>query len=110
MDPMNSQHVAGFHNALDRWTDSRFISRQDIESLAMFSMYLVNLLEARGVEYYGFSWKESPRMGCLVVKITREGTPQVVFTNARTYAASVRIFLRRLQEDVLDWRPDRYRQ
>ena len=109
MDPMNTQHVAGFRQALGSWTDQRFVSREELEALSMFSLYLVNLLEARGVEYYGFSWKESPRLGCLVVKVTREGTPQVVFTNARTYTASVRIFLRRLQEGALDWRPDRYR-
>lgn len=110
MDPMNSAHVKAFHKSLEGWVDQRFISREELETVAMFTMYLVNLLERRGHVYYGYSWKESPRMGCLVVKIDHEGTPQVAFTNARTCTASMRIFLRRLQEDVVDWRPDRYRQ
>lgn len=109
MDPMNSQHVAGFRKALESWEDSRFVSRGDIEALSMFSLYLVNILEHRGFEYYGHSWKESKRLGCLVVKVDREGTPYVAFTNARTYTASVRTFLRRVQEDSVEWRPDRYR-
>ncbi len=109
MDPMDSQHVAGFQDALQGWVDQRFVSREDLEAISMFSLYLVNLLDARGRVLYGHTHAQKGKMGCLVVKADYEGTPQVVFTNARTYPACIRIFLRRLQEDALDWRADKYR-
>ena len=109
MAAMDNQHVAGFHQALTGWTDHRFVSRDELEALAMFDMYLVNLLEARGRSYYGHTYSQKGRMGCLVVKANWGEIPQVVFTNGRTYVACIRIFLRRLQEDAQDWRLDKYR-
>lgn len=109
MAAMDNQHVAGFHEALAGWTDHRFISREDLESIAMFDMYLVNLLDLRGRAYYGHTYTQKGKMGCLVVKADYEGTPQVVFVNGRTYPACIRIFLRRLQAGAQDWRKDKYR-
>ncbi|MCK4960792.1 MAG: hypothetical protein KAT00_15370, partial [Planctomycetes bacterium] len=81
---MDTVHVGGFHEALKGWTDQRFISRDDIETAAMFILYLVNLLEYRGWDLYGHTYTQKGRMGCLVVKADHEGTPHVAFTNART--------------------------
>ena len=103
-------HTEQFDLALQGWTDERFISRDYIRAVAMFGVYLVNLAEADGWSYYGHSWKEGVGMGCLVVKATREGTPQVVFVNARTYIGSIVTFLRLLDVAQLDWRDDKYRQ
>lgn len=110
MDPTNSQHVEAFEKALLDWTDSRFLSRDQLRTVAMFTMYLVNLAEADGWDYCGYSWKESPSMGCLVVKARIEGVPYVVFTSARTTINGMRIFLRKMEEDLLEWVEDRYRQ
>jgi len=109
MDAMDNVHVAGFHEALEGWTDHRFISRDELEAVSVFCMYLVNIVEARGFTLYGHTWKKTGRLGCLVVKVDREGTPYVGFTNASTLIGSMRIFLRRMQEDSVDWRPDRFR-
>lgn len=107
-DPMDSEHVARFDEALTRWTDQRFVSAADIRTMAMFLMYLVNLADHDDWVYRGHSWKESDHLGCLVVKAVVDGVPSVVFTNASTPVASMRIFLRKLEGDFLEWVPDKY--
>lgn len=102
-------YVEGFRDSLRTWSDERFISRQQIDDFAMFSLYLVNLLDDAGWSYYGHSYSQRGIMGCLVVKADHEDTPHVVFVNARTYPGNVRTFLRLLEEDQLEWRPDRFR-
>lgn len=108
MVAMDNEHVERFEEALKEWTDSRFASADEIRTLAMFNMYLVNLAEADGWVYRGHSWKESEHLGCLVVKAVVDDIPSVVFTNARTPVASMRIFLRKMEGDFLEWVPDRY--
>ena len=109
MDPRNTEHVQEFERAIADWTDSRFISRDYLRTVAMFTMYLVNSADHAGWKYDGHSWKESEYLGCLVVKATVDGTPQVVFTNAKTAIGGMRIFLRKLEGDFLEWIPDRFR-
>ncbi|GAG66854.1 unnamed protein product, partial [marine sediment metagenome] len=75
MDPRDTQHVAEFRKAAQAWTDERFLSRKELESLAMFGLYLVNLADADGWQYDGHSWKQAPGMGCLVVKATVDNIP-----------------------------------
>lgn len=108
MDPRNTEHVKQFEEELKAWTDGRFISADDIRTLAMFILYIVNLGDAQGWEYRGHSWKESEYLGCLVVKAVVDGVPSVVFTNAKTATASMRIFLRKLEGEFLEWVPDKF--
>lgn len=108
MDPRNSEHVEAFEQSLAGWTDSRFLSRDQLRSLAMFTMYLVNLAEHDGWTFRGYSWKESEYLGCLVVKAVADGVPSVVFTNAKTPVEGMRIFLRKMEGDFLEWVPDKY--
>lgn len=108
MDPKVSPHVAGFETALLDWTDNRFITRDEIRTVAMFLVHLVNLADQKGWALRGWSWKASEYLGVLVVKATVDGTPQVVFTNAKTPISSMRIFLRKLEGDFLEWVPDRF--
>lgn len=110
MDPRNSEHVEVFEQSLAKWTDGRFLTRDELRTMAMFIKYLVNLSEADGWQYCGHSWKESKNMGCLVVKARIKGVPYVVFTSARTTINGMRIFLRKLEGDLLEWVPDKYRQ
>lgn len=108
MDARDCQHVKAFDTALETWTDSRFVSRQQIRDLSMFAMYLVNLAETDGWEYVGHSYKVGTPMGCLVVKASLDGVRHVVFCSAQTYAGCIRIFLRKLEEGWLEWVVDRY--
>lgn len=108
VEPMDTEYVKEFEKALGKWDDHRFVSAEDIRTLAMFSLYLVNLADAAGWTYKGHSWKESEYLGCLVVKGIVDSVPSVVFTSGSTYTASVRIFLRKLEEDFLEWVPDKY--
>ncbi len=108
MDPRDTEHVKQFKAALQGWTDARFVSAADIETMTMFLLYLVNLADHDGWVYRGHSWKESPYLGCLVVKATVEEVPSVVFTNGKTATACMRIFLRKLEFDMLEWVPDKF--
>lgn len=108
MDPRDTVCVKRFDEALEGWTDQRFISAADIRVLTMFCMYLVNFADHAGWSYRGHSWRESDYLGCLVVKATVGDVPSVVFTNAATLAAGMRIFLRKMDADFLEWVPDKY--
>lgn len=104
----DNEYVEAFEQALQGWTDDRFVSAEDIRTHAMFLVYLVNLADDDGWVYRGHSWKESEYLGCLVVKAVVDGVPSVVFTNAKTPTASMRIFLRKLEGEFLEWVPDKY--
>lgn len=108
MAARDSECVARFDEALEGWTDSRFVSAAEIRTLAMFIVYLVNLAEEDGWVYLGHSWKESEHLGCLVVKAVVDDLPVVVFTNAQTPISGMRIFLRKMEGDFLEWVPDKY--
>lgn len=109
MDPRDSEHMKDFEAALERWDDCRFVTKEQVRTLALFVLYVVNLAGADGWQYDGHSWKESEYLGCLVVKGTVEGIPSVVFTNAATLTASMKVFLRKLDAGVLEWVPDKFR-
>lgn len=110
MAAKDNGHVAQFRESLEGWTDERFMSKIQVWAAAMFLMYIVNLAEADDWQYDGHSLKVGTPMCTLTVKATIEGTPQVVFTSGRTTISCVRIFIRKLEEDLLEWQPDRYRQ
>lgn len=48
-------------------------------------------------------------MSTLTVKATIDGVPYVVFTSGRDPASCVRMFIRKIEADLLEWRPDQYR-
>lgn len=108
MDLRDTETVKQFDLALEGWTDQRFVSAEELRTMTMFTMYLVNLAEQKGWTYRGHSWKESEYLGCLVVKAVVDEVPSVVFTNARTTVVGMRIFLRKLEADFLEWVPDKY--
>lgn len=103
-----NQYIEQFEESLAVWTDHRMVSSEQIRTMTMFQMYLVNLAIDAGWVYRGHSWKESDYLGCLVVKGTVDGVPSVVFTNAKTCVSGMHIFLRKLAGDFLEWIPDKY--
>lgn len=109
MPARDSAHVEEFRKSLKDWVDERFISRNDLEALAMYHMYIVNLGDDQGWLYDGESYKPGRVMGRLVVKSWVQEEPFVCFISGRTYVNCVRIFLRRLAEGTAEWVPDKYR-
>lgn len=109
MVPSNAGYVEQFRTSLASWTDERFVSRDDLEALSMFSVYLVNLAEEDGWQYDGHSYAVRLPLSCLVIKATMDGSPVVCFNSGRTFGNCVRIFLRRIDSNLVEWRPDKYR-
>lgn len=109
MGPMQTPHVKNFGQALELWTDERFVTREQVYDLSVFALYLVNLAEAAGWVYRGHSYKENGGMNILTVRGDLDDIPHVVFTSGRSYTACVHIFLRKLHEGWLEWVVDRYR-
>lgn len=107
-DPRDTMYLEQFDQALTTWTDHRMVSSEEIRTMTMFIMYLVNLADHDGWQYRGHSWKESEYLGCLVVKAVVDEVPSVVFTNAKTAVGGMRIFLRKLDGDFLEWVIDKY--
>lgn len=109
MAARENEYVEGFRESLKAWTDHRFVSADQLEALAMFYLYLVNLAEEDGWAYAGHSMKLGTPMCCLVVKSWHDDIPMVVFTNARTPVGCIRIFLRKLDQGLLEWMKDKFR-
>lgn len=103
-----SPHLKQFRASLQDWTDERFITREQLSAVAMFTVYLVNLLEDAGAVYTGHSLRVKSPMCLLVVRGSLDGIPHVVFTSGRTPLSCIRIFLRKLEEDLLEWSPDKF--
>lgn len=100
--------VEEFKRSLRDWTDQRFATREDLFCMAMFHLYIVNLLEAYGWSYRGHSYRYRLPLGNLVVKATINGVPMVVFTTGATTISCIRIFFRKMEEDRLMWVKDKY--
>ncbi len=107
---MDNPHLDEFRGALEGWTDERFITRGEIYALAMCYLYIVNLSEVDGWVYDGHSMKVGTPMCTLTVKAHFGTTPQVVYTSGRTTVGCVRMFIRKVEADLLEWQPDKYRQ
>ena len=105
---MDNEHLERFEEALQRWTDERFVSRADIRTVSMFTGYIVNLAEDDGWAFCGYSLRAGSPMSLLVVKGAIEGVRHVVFTSARTTTGCMRIFLRKMEEGLLEWTPDKF--
>lgn len=110
MTAKDSEYLEQFTESLADWTDERFITRDQIGALAKFNLYLVNLAEEDGWSYSGHSLKMGTPMCCLVVKAYIEDAPVVVFTSARSPTGCVVTFMRKLDQGLLEWRDDQYRQ
>lgn len=98
-----------FQEALACWTDERHISREQIATLFYFGQHIVNLADDNGWVYDGHSYKEGVPLGTLVIKAHLEDTPVVCFVSGRTFLNCVRVFLRKVDADLCEWRADRFR-
>lgn len=107
---MDNPYLEEFREAVASWGDERFLKKTELYALAMFFLYLVNLSDEGGWVYDGHSLKIALPMSTLTVKAHIDGIPYVVFTSGRDGMACVRVFIRKVEEDMLEWQADRYRQ
>lgn len=89
-------------------TDRRYFTTEEVQTLYMFEKYLVNLLEARGVEYRGQSVKYGIPMCLLVLKGRVEGQNVVAFINGLSILGCKKIVVQQLLRGVVAWRDDRF--
>jgi len=83
-------------------------ARADVWTLIRFTDYKVNFLEDVGLSWRGESFKNSGRTVLLVVRVLRGKTPLVAFVTERDTIGCMTVFLRKLEEDTLNWVPDKY--
>lgn len=110
MATKDGQHLVEFRKSLEGWTDERMVSRQAIDDMTMFIVYLVNLAETDGWVYDGHSLRIALPTSTLTVRGTVDGVPCVVFSSGRTTTGCIRAFLRKMDEGWLEWRKDRFRE
>ena len=106
---LDNDYAKQFKQACAEWTDHRFVSSDQVYNLAMFSIYIVNLADHAGWLYCGHSYKAGVGMSVLVVKAMVDDMPMVCFTSGRTFCNCVGIFVRKMLNDMVEWRPDQYR-
>lgn len=110
MVAMDSEYLKQFDQAVEGWTDERFLSRKELDALGRFFQYIVDLAEDDGWRYDGHSMKVGSPMCVLVVKATMGDAPVVVFTSARSATGCVVTFMRKFDAELLEWRDDQFRQ
>ena len=100
--------LQAFEQILEKWTDVRFLSREDLRTFYMYDMYLVNLMDDEGLVWRGHTYKNGSPLGLLVVKAVIDNSAVVCFINGKGPLTCKRIFLRRLAEGTVEWREDRF--
>jgi len=94
--------------ALESLPEGGPLKRDDIMTYILFNEYLVNLLEAAGLYWRGQSFSNRGWAVLLVVKAAKGDTPYVGFVTERTTTACMRVFLRKLGEGSVNWKPDKF--
>lgn len=104
----NGKVIGRLVKELDALPLNGVFEKEKVLTCYMFLVYLVNLLGPLGIHYRGHSLRERAALDLLVVKVTIEGEGKVCFVSGRTPISCMAVFLRRLEEDTVEWRPDRY--
>ena len=103
---MVQTYLDTFDQALERWTDQRHLTRDEVRAVFMFTKHIVNVMSSSNCEYLGHSFKAGSPLGLLVVKAVVDGVRQVAFVSGRDATDCVRIFIKQWENDVVQWRDD----
>ena len=90
------------------WPAGACVSQEELVNVLEFLVFVTNRLDSQDLSYRGFSYKTSDWLGVLVVKVKDEEGGYVCFVNGRTLIECMVIFLRKLREDRVDWRVDKF--
>ena len=108
-DVLDTEVYRQFEEQLSKWTDNRFLDQDQVRALGLFTVYIVNLADHFGWVYCGHSFKVSVGMSTLTIKSMVDDLPMVCFTSGRTFQNCVKIFIRKMLGDMVEWRNDQYR-
>jgi hypothetical protein len=108
MASSNTVYSDKLDKALEAVPGGCVVSAEDLKAMAMFIVYLVNLLEDHGLGYRGHSLRETGALTLLVVRATAGDDPVCCFISARTSLDCIVVFLRQLDEHRLGWRHDKF--
>lgn len=84
------------------------LPRENVRIWFEFVEYLANLYERLGLVRRGESFKNQGWAELLVAKVARDGVPLVAFITAQTTTDCMRVFLRQLDENMVQWREDKF--
>jgi hypothetical protein len=105
---MDNPHIRDLDATLESFTDQRIFSRADVRTCYLFNCYLVDVLATLGVEYRGHTFRYNVPMCLLVVRGTIKDRPYVSFVSGMSALSCQRIFLRRCEDDEVEWREDQF--
>lgn len=103
-------YVERFEEQLEEWDDNRAMDKREILAAFMFTKHIVNLADDGEWTYDGHSYKVGDPLCIMTVKAHFEGAPVVSFVSGRGMLECMSTFVRKCELDVLEWRPDKYRQ
>lgn len=104
-----SPFLVSWRECVQAWSDERFLTKEELDALFLFATHIVNLGDAAGWEYAGHSYKRATPLGVLTVRAVLDESCVVAFISGRTFLNCVKILLRRIREDTMEWRVDKYR-
>lgn len=94
--------------AVGQWTDSRIVDSTWIDAVLWFFLHSYADLAQIGAEVRGFSFRLDKEECLLVLKILREGIPEVVFLSSVTPTRCMQKLRRRLREGDVKFFVDKY--
>jgi hypothetical protein len=103
---MVQTYLDTFGQALELWTDQRHLTRDEVRAVFMFTKHIVNVMSSVNAEYLGHSFKASTPLNLLVVKAVVDGVRRVAFVSGSDATDCMRIFIKQLENDVVQWRED----
>ena len=108
MYPTDQAHVKRVLSLTEECTDFRWVTKDELAALLLFVVYGQQCLSQINRELRGWTLRQKGVTCLLVVKVTFDGVPQVVFTTARNPTDCIRVFIRKLYADTCEWVPDQY--
>lgn len=93
---------------LEQWKDNRSITSAEVDVLLRFFYHAYADEVKTGATLRGFSFRLKEDDCLLVVKVTRDGVPEVVFVSSSSPMGCMRKWLRMIDSGDIKYLPDRY--
>jgi hypothetical protein len=88
--------------------ESPYMSKSQFRALVTLNNRMPNVLDPLGYTFVSLSFRESDSLPLLIVKVRNDEGTWICFTNGRSFFNCVVIFLRKLAENRIAWRADKF--